>query len=132
MPKTTRNLLNHALGPDTWLGRALRVPTKFLLRRALAEIGHTTKALHDEMAALAERVSNLEALLLEHPKMHTGNAVLGGKIVAFPSPAVSIILPTWNRAGVIGAHFAVKSSEGRGTVVSCSLPLISASRPKPA
>jgi len=45
----------------------------------------------------------LEALLLEHPKAHTGNpAVLSGTGSAFPSPAVSIIMPTWNRAGVVG------------------------------
>ncbi len=130
MPKTIRNLLDNLLGADTRLGRALRAPTNFLLRRATAEMRRETKslsstmakmsqktkamhdnakglhkkmealhremaALHKETAALAARMSNLEALLLEHPKAHSG------KSANFPSPAVSIIMPTWNRAGLI-------------------------------
>jgi hypothetical protein len=33
---------------------------------------------------------------------------------------------------VIGAQFAVKSSAGRGTVVSCLFPFASSLHPKPA
>ena len=164
MSKTVMNLLDKVLGPNTWVGRALRAPANFLLRRALKEMRRekkdvrhalaklrgeaedlrravsgihcetrtarvkaqgmqaeitalaeqvSTLARRDEITALAEqvsnlarrceRVSNLETLLLEHPKIYTRNAtVLGGKTAAFPSPVVSIIVPTWNRADVIG------------------------------
>ena len=88
------------------------------LRREVVELRRTTvsaetrqhtkvvcikKALRREIDTLAERADNLEALLLEHPNALTGNAaVLAGKTVDFPSPAVSIVMPTWNRAGLIG------------------------------
>jgi glycosyl transferase family 2 len=155
MPKTVRNRGDDLLGPGAWLGRKLRAPINFLLRRAQAElrgqlaetrreltdarreitalsrelaelrrdtnafnpavaelhkdtrlVRDKTKALRKDMTAhmtaLAERISSLETLLLEHPKMHTGNAAACGPTTAFPSPAVSIVLPTWNRAGLTG------------------------------
>jgi len=37
-----------------------------------------------------------------------------------------------HRAGLIGARFTVESAEGRGTVVSCRLPVTNGSLPKPA
>ena len=130
MPKTVRELRDSVLGPDTWLGRALRAPVNFLSGRASAQMRRKTKELnralehlrretkqlqrtarHEkevvqktrlELKATQERLTNLEALLLEHPKVRTGNAAgRSGTSTAFPSPAVSVVMPTWNREALI-------------------------------
>jgi hypothetical protein len=97
---------------DTWLGRSWRAVADFLtsrpqLRRDLEILREQVAALRKDTARdrarLAERISNLEALLLEHPRAQTGDAtVLTGKGAVFPSPVVSIVMPTWNRAGIVG------------------------------
>ncbi|MBI3418634.1 MAG: glycosyltransferase [Proteobacteria bacterium] len=46
---------------------------------------------------LKARVEQLELLLTEYPDVAMGSLSPG----AFPSPAVSIILPSWNRAGLV-------------------------------
>jgi hypothetical protein len=57
------------------------------------------RALHttSDLDVLKERVRQLELLLTEHPKTDSR----GLTSIPFPSPAVSIILATWNRANVL-------------------------------
>jgi hypothetical protein len=77
------------------------------VRQDLETLHEQIPVLQQDMArhyaALLERIANLEVLLLEHPKAQTGNAtVLTGKGAIFPSPVVSIVMPTWNRANIVG------------------------------
>jgi Glycosyl transferase family 2 len=60
-----------------------------------------------DSANLGERISKLELILTEHPDVTVTNA--GATL--FGSPAVSVILPTWNRAGVVGA--AIRSVQAQ-------------------
>jgi len=56
---------------------------------------------------LQRRVAQLERLLTEHPNFAATTALEN----LFPSPAVSVIMPTWNRAFVIGA--AIRSIQAQ-------------------
>lgn len=51
-----------------------------------------------DLPRLHRRIERLEALLLEHPQAHAG----ARPAEAFPSPAVSVLMPTWNRARIVG------------------------------
>jgi len=59
------------------------------------------------MRRTEQRIDKLELLLTEHPDI----ASTSYQSVPFPSPAVSVIMPTWNRAPVVGA--AVRSVQAQ-------------------
>jgi glycosyltransferase involved in cell wall biosynthesis len=68
-----------------------------------AEIGN----LRSEIDKTANELGKLERLLTEHPNLHATS--VGG--ISFPSPVVSIVMPTWNRGAVIGA--AIRSVQAQ-------------------
>src|SRR5690242_18763362 len=51
-----------------------------------------------DIRRLHRRIERLEALLLEHPRLHAATRL----VETFPSPAVSVIMPTLNRARIVG------------------------------
>ena len=65
-------------------------------------------ALLEQLDRQGERATKLE-LLLEHPDV----LAVSRADVPFPSPAVTVVMPTWNRGRVIGA--AIRSVQARGT-----------------
>jgi hypothetical protein len=69
-------------------------------------VGTLREQLIDEHAALSERATKLE-LLLEHPAVFAVSREDHG----FTSPAVSIVMPTWNRGRVVGA--AIRSVQAQ-------------------
>jgi len=79
------------------------------LRHELNELrGRPAAPPPDEaMAILAGRVEKLERLTVEHPEV----ASVTAPHPAFPSPAVSVITPTWNRADLVGA--AIRSVQAQ-------------------
>ena len=62
---------------------------------------------HQGLARLAARLDKLERLLTEHPQVETRDIATA----AFESPVISIIMPTWNRAGIVGA--AIRSVQAQ-------------------
>ena len=69
-------------------------------------VGTLREQLIEEHAALSERATKLE-LLLEHPAVFAVSREDHG----FTSPAVSIVMPTWNRGRVVGA--AIRSVQAQ-------------------
>jgi glycosyltransferase involved in cell wall biosynthesis len=65
---------------------------------------------HDEIERSKLRLDKLELLLTEHPDAASASAPAS----SFPSPAVTVIMPTWNRAKVIGA--AIRSVQAQSHV----------------
>ena len=59
MPETIENLLRRGLGPDTWLGRALRFPADVLLRRIRAEMQRETNLVREEITVLRADMARL-------------------------------------------------------------------------
>ena len=64
-------------------------------------------ALLEQVDDLKARIDKLERLLTEHPDVAIRNIAAA----AFASPAVSVIMPTWNRAGIVGA--AIRSVQAQ-------------------
>jgi len=62
---------------------------------------------HKEIDKLEARINKLELLTTEHPNFMSTSF----QEIPFPSPAVSVIMPTWNRASVVGA--AVRSVQAQ-------------------
>jgi hypothetical protein len=57
----------------------------------------STEFFSSKIQSLEARINQLETLLTEHPAFFSRGALN----TMFPSPAVSIIMPTWNRASVL-------------------------------
>jgi hypothetical protein len=76
----------------------------------LAEIERAAGALRERLDtqanALGERTTKLE-LLLEHPDVLAASR----SDIPFPSPVVTIVMPTWNRGWVVGA--AIRSVQAQ-------------------
>ena len=62
---------------------------------------------HKEIDRLEARIKKLELLSTEHPNFMSTSF----QSIPFPSPVVSVIIPTWNRASVVGA--AVRSVQAQ-------------------
>lgn len=81
------------------------------LRRQLAgsheEIANLFKYASEEHAKSNQRIDKLELVLTEHPDIESTSF----QKTPFPSPAVSVIMPTWNRASVVGA--AIRSVQAQ-------------------
>lgn|SRR4051812_29872701 len=73
-----------------WLGAV-----RWLRRRILEPRAHQLTA---EVVRLTRRLDDLALIFGEHPTMRAEQAAQH----SFPSPAVSVILPTWNRAAFVG------------------------------
>lgn len=71
------------------------------------EIANLVKDASEERAASNRRFERLELALTEHPDI----ASISTREAPLPSPAVSVIMPTWNRAPVIGA--AIRSVQAQ-------------------
>ncbi len=71
--------------------------------RKLKQIGDELKLTDSEFkketALQKERLNRFELVFTEHPYIASSSL----RQDSFPSPAVSVIMPTWNRAPVIGA-----------------------------
>jgi glycosyltransferase involved in cell wall biosynthesis len=65
------------------------------------------RSVDQRIATLDQRIDTLELLFTEHPDI----ASTSFQGIAFPSPAVSVIMPTWNRASVVGA--AIRSVQAQ-------------------
>lgn len=63
-----------------------------------ALLAQQTAPLGKQLNELNDRFDNLELLATEHPEAAVG----GLRGIAFASPAISVIMPAWNRAHVIG------------------------------
>jgi hypothetical protein len=72
-----------------------------------SEMAHLREELASAVAGSTERLDRMEIVLTEHPEVASTTA----QHVAFCSPAVSVIMPTWNRGGVIGA--AIRSVQAQ-------------------
>jgi len=57
------------------------------------------RLIDSRLIRLYERVDRLERVFTEHPYVESTSLRWG----PFPSPVVSVIMPTWNRASVVGA-----------------------------
>jgi glycosyltransferase involved in cell wall biosynthesis len=57
------------------------------------------RLIDSRLAPLRERIDTLELVLTEHPYVASTSLQRS----SLPSPVVSVILPTWNRAPVVGA-----------------------------
>lgn len=77
------------------------------LRKEIASLREEIARLHAIQGTtpgngLHMRLGDLEMLLTEHPQTNSR----GQANMAFPSPAVSVVMPTWNRAGLISDAIA--------------------------
>jgi hypothetical protein len=79
------------------------------IRRGTRELllGPVEQELREELARSKARLDKLELLLTEHPDATSASV----RASPFPSPAVSVVMPTWNRAKVIGA--AIRSVQAQ-------------------
>jgi glycosyltransferase involved in cell wall biosynthesis len=77
------------------------------IRRRVRELllGPVEQEWRAELARSRERLDKLELLLTEHPEAASRS------LQPFSSPVVTVIMPTWNRAGVIGA--AIRSVQAQ-------------------
>ena len=66
-----------------------------------------SRTAQQHVESLTARIDKLERLLTEHANVATGDIDISG----FASPAVSVILPTWNRARIVGA--AIRSVQAQ-------------------
>jgi glycosyltransferase involved in cell wall biosynthesis len=82
-----------------------RIPAARVAWRVFGPVIRTLSA--NSPFVLRRRLSTLELLLLEHPD------VLGRSCnnSSFSSPAISVIIPTWNRADLVGA--AIRSVQAQ-------------------
>lgn len=78
-----------------------------LLRRAITRFLPGLHALQQRLDDLELRLDDLELLLTEHPNATPGDI----RHLPFASPAVTIVMPTWNRAGII--EDAIRSVENQ-------------------
>ena len=87
-------------------------PTEVRLKetstRLHLDIERAEARLQHENERLRARLDHLELLLTEHPEVSALDAEAGAQ---FPSPAVSIVMPTWNRARALGA--AIRSVQAQ-------------------
>jgi hypothetical protein len=80
-----------------------------LLRRVMRRLfPWKAEFAHEKIARLRDsaRLDRLEFILTEHPAI-----AARGTRAPLPSPAVSIIMPTWNRGGIVGA--AIRSVQAQ-------------------
>jgi hypothetical protein len=74
------------------------------LREELSDLRGASAQQHADLAA---RIEKLAIVATEHPDIAAATAAA----TAFPSPAVSIIMPTWNRGKFVGA--AIRSIQAQ-------------------
>lgn len=72
-----------------------------------AEIDPLRAAQAHDRAVWSQRLAKLELLALEHPKVLSATR----NPAPLPSPAVTVVMPTWNRADVVGA--AIRSVQAQ-------------------
>jgi glycosyltransferase involved in cell wall biosynthesis len=74
------------------------------LREELSDLRGASAQQHADLAARIEKVA---IVATEHPDIASATAAP----IAFPSPAVSVIMPTWNRGNDVGA--AIRSVQAQ-------------------
>lgn|GEM_PF-824038 len=87
-------------GAEHWLiqgAKEGRLYGHLVSSEAMTPVLQQLETLRANLQASQNRIDQLEALLVEHPAF----ASRGRLNVGFPSPAVSIVMPTWNRANIV-------------------------------
>jgi Glycosyl transferase family 2 len=105
--KIRRRVRELLLGPVEQEWREALARSKSRLDKLELLLGPAEQEWREALTRSTSRLDKLELLLTEHPEA-ASTSVRASRL---PSPAVTVIMPTWNRAKVIGA--AIRSVQAQ-------------------